>query len=318
MTSTLPPLTQAVSGGVASFTANTALFPLDVLVTRMQTNRSKGGRKKKRWNEFLREMIEEEGWSGLYSGFISDSIATLVSNFIYFYAYTAFRERLLGARLKRAERLRRIPAHFSPHPYPPKHPAPVALSTGEELAAGFISGVLSRLMSMPLSVITVRMQAGGAKRKKAGIVSALKGIYHNEGLLGLWKGLESTIILCSNPAITLFLFQLYRRFLLRDKTPTASQAFIGGAVSNALAVTLLYPAITIKAIVQNDNNRRSPSISKAFNDILQSRGAAGLYDGLQLQLVKGFFKEGLTMMTKQRIEALVVAVYLLSRGKSVT
>lgn len=109
-------------------------------------------------------------------------------SFIYFYAYTALRGRLLDVHLKRVQRVQSIPAQSSPHPYPPKRPGPVALSTGEELTAGFISGVISRLVSTPLSVITVRMQAGGGRRKKTGIVSALKGIYREEGLIGLWKG----------------------------------------------------------------------------------------------------------------------------------
>ncbi|KAG8995031.1 hypothetical protein FRB93_001221 [Tulasnella sp. JGI-2019a] len=316
MTSTLPPLTQAVSGGVGSFTANAVLFPLDVVVTHMQTNRSEASKKKKGWNDFLREIVEEEGWSGLYSGFVSDSLATLLSNFIYFYTYTSLRGRLLAVRIRRAERLKTIPRNSLPHPYPPRHPNPIALSTAEELSAGFIAGVISRLISTPLSVVTVRMQAGGGRHKKTGVISALKSIYRDEGILGLWKGLGSTIILCSNPAITLFLFQLYRRFLPRDKTPTASQAFIGGAVPNALAVALLYPAIIIKTIVQNDNNRQSPTVSEAFNEILTRHGISGLYDGLQPQLAKGFFKEGLTMMTKRRVEALVIALYMLTRDKT--
>lgn len=158
--------------------------------------------------------------------------------------------------MRRAETLKALPAH--PSPYPTRKPTPIALSTGEELGAGFLAGALSRLVSTPLSVITVRMQA---KRERGsqnpGLIAALRSIYREEGILGLWKGththfalmyncivssdthplllgLESTLLLCSNPAITLFLFQLYGRFALRGRTPTAGQAFIGGAVSNAL------------------------------------------------------------------------------------
>jgi len=90
---------------------------------------------------------------------------------------------------------------------------------------------------------------------------------------------------------------------------------MGGAVSNALAVAILYPAILLKTHIQHE--RRPVSILEALETVLKGRGIKGLYDGLQPQLVKGFLKEGLTMMTKQRIEAFVIALYLMSRRKSI-
>lgn len=65
-----------------------------------------------------------------------------------------------------------------------------------------------------------------------------------------------------------------------------------------LAVALLYPAIILKTIAQN--SRKGVSFVQAYNDIIHKRGLAGLYDGMQPQLIKGFFKEGLTLMTKER------------------
>lgn len=41
MTSTLPPLVQAVSGAVGSAAANAIVYPLDLVSTRLQTTSSK-------------------------------------------------------------------------------------------------------------------------------------------------------------------------------------------------------------------------------------------------------------------------------------
>lgn len=138
-------------------------------------------------------------------------------------------------------------------------------------------------------------------------------------------GFQSTILLCSNPAITLFLFQAFRRIFLRGqdrKMPTAAQGFIGAAASSTIgmqfsppparqltnslrrlaAVALLYPLILIKTRLQSARTSRGARITplQVAIDVVQHHGIAGLYDGLGVQLLKGILNQGLTMMTKQR------------------
>jgi len=197
------------------------------------------------------------------------------------------------------------------------------LSTTEELAAGFFSGVVSRLVSSPMNVVTVQQQVArdeeNTSNEPPGIVSTMRRIYRDAGIVGFWKGFGSTILLCSNPAITLFLFQAYRRTFLRGRNrevPTAAQAFIGAAASNTIAVTLLYPLMLIKTRLQSSHNMDGgTSISKIIREVVQRKGILGLYDGLNIQLLKGIVNQGLTMMTKQRIETILVTLYFLYRQK---
>jgi len=148
----------------------------------------------------------------------------------------------------------------------------------------------------------------------------MKHIYREEGILGFWKGFQSTILLCSNPAVTLFLYQAFRRVFLQGHdraVPTATQGFVGAAASNAIAVALLYPLMLVKTRLQSARSKHDgATVVSVLSDVVKRKGVASLYDGLEVQMLKGILTQGLTMMTKQRIEAGIVALYLLSRRKS--
>jgi solute carrier family 25 (peroxisomal adenine nucleotide transporter), member 17 len=125
----------------------------------------------------------------------------------------------------------------------------------EELGLGFVAGLASKLISTPLSVITVRLQTeredveeGGGEtsknsvdfpddemRKVGGVRDVIRRIYEENGLVGFWRGLlpfpyfinrmlssinigfSSMIPLALTPSLTLFLFQLFRGIFLPVK-----------------------------------------------------------------------------------------------------
>lgn len=321
MTSTLPPLIQAFSGSIGSATANTIVYPLDLVATRLQTSSSKKLRGFAGILRALQHVLQREGWSGLYDGLGTDTAANIISNFLYFYFY-AFLRRLLVVRKTKAMRTSA------------KGPAKLAiLSAVEELGIGFIAGVASRAVSTPLSVITVRLQTetededeeDTQNSKPKGIVSMIKDIHEDQGLAGFWGGFSTTIPLSLNPAITMFLFQLYRRILMRKQstaavpaTPGPVAAFIGAAFSNAVATWLLYPLMLAKTRLQvhrrrvkegNASPKSHVSMLTIWEDALRREGGRGLYQGLEAQLLKGFVSQGVTMMVKQRVELLIIALY---------
>lgn len=49
---------------------------------------------------------------------------------------------------------------------------------------------------------------------------------------------------------------------------------------------------------------------------IKKNGIKGLYQGLESQLVKGLIGHGMTMMVKQRVEALFITVFLLLRDRA--
>ncbi|KAI0087111.1 mitochondrial carrier domain-containing protein [Irpex rosettiformis] len=330
MTSTLPPLIQAFSGSIGSAAANTIVYPLDLVTTRLQTTSSRKLRGLRGILLTLRHIIYVEGWSGLYDGLNADTAATLLSNFLYFYFYTF---------------LRRIVARRKPSlPRGKGRATPVLLSAPKELGIGFLAGLASRAISQPLSVITVRLQTEGEvdegdsssedgenaqsdTERRVGAAGIVKKIYNEQGLEGFWGGFTTTVPLCLSPAITLFLFQLFQRLITLWRphkqtslgTPSAGSAFLGAAFSNATATALLYPLILAKTQLQahkkslkeNGNADWESQKSKLREDggmnmlsiwerTVRKEGVGGLYQGLEAQITKGFVSEGVKMMVKQR------------------
>jgi len=299
MTSVLPPFVQAASGSLGAATANALTYPLDLITTRIQVA-DKG--------TSLRKQLHAHGLSSFYDGIESDTGATLLSSFLYYYVYSFLREFVVRGNGKSKAAM---------------------LSVSQELAIGYLSGIASRSITTPLNLITVRLQTarvsddssaeGGASR----FTGVCRQIFREEGLPGFWKGFTSTFILSLNPAVTLYLFQLYRRVVLRGKeraAPPPGHSFVGGALANSVAVMILYPLLLAKTVVQasrrsksSNNSSQYPSIRSTVQGIYTAGGFFALYRGLGAQLFKGILRQGTTMMVKQRIEQLVVQAYLRQR-----
>ena len=83
MTSQLPPLTQALSGALASASASALTYPLDLLAARVQTQTPRDargtGRGLRGATFLLQKLVRKHGWESLYAGLASDTGATLVS-----------------------------------------------------------------------------------------------------------------------------------------------------------------------------------------------------------------------------------------------
>lgn len=233
----------------------------------------------------------------------------------------------------------------------------ILLSAPEELGIGFLAGVASRAISTPLSVITVRLQTETEgedeegeldaekseevqiERRPRGVIPTVKRIYEEEGLKEFWSGKRTsnrhtshshllpgftiTIPLSFNPSITLFLFQVFRKFVSlhgphhpksrsqKMGTPSARTAFFGAAISNAIAIALLYPLILAKTRLQahRKNGEAHESMISVWRKALQREGVQGLYQGLDAQVVKGFVSQGITMMVKQRYVQILLDAY---------
>ncbi|THV06629.1 mitochondrial carrier [Dendrothele bispora CBS 962.96] len=359
MTSTLPPLVQAVAGAIGSASANALTYPIDLATTRLQlqTPQSVAKRGKKPRGPsgiqggilLLQKIAQEYGISALYDGLLTDTGATLLSNFLYFYFYSWLRDVLLNAK-KRRLNSKSLPK----------------LTIIQELFLGFLAGVSSRAISMPLSIITLRLQTERSSQrtekddsdsedeepdgqKDTGVVDIVRHIYQEQGLAGFWSGFKTTLLLSLNPSITLAFFQVFRRILFLTRRsrlerasgkasvldPTPGEAFIGGALSNSLAVAILYPLILAKTRLQARKRSLSetlpsnipvqpPTLTSVLMDAYLGRypdgqkgkrqgGTKALYQGLEMQTLKGFLSQGVTFLVKGRIEQMVVDAYLRRR-----
>ncbi|KAF9573029.1 hypothetical protein EC968_009079 [Mortierella alpina] len=238
----------------------------------------------------IRKIYATEGFRALYSGLGSDTIATLTSNFVYFYVYMALRQRKEHRR-KSGQ-----------------------LSTIQELFLGAEAGIISRFFTAPIHVVTTRQQVMGKDlqgsssnsssssnhpgadtknlQSKVSARSIIKDIYAQDGITGFWAGYAPTVILSINPSITYFLFETIKRLIVERQTKavagtsasksvlaaaaslTSLQVFLISACSKAIASFLTYPLILTKTKLQTKKADQEEEEEEETKD--QQQGLASL------------------------------------------
>jgi hypothetical protein len=142
----------------------------------------------------ISKIVAEEGISGLYAGINGSLIGVASTNFAYFYWYSIVRTLYLSSQ---------------------KVPAPP--STAVELSLGAVSGAIAQVFTIPVAVITTRQQTQG-KGEKKGIIDTARDVVNSEdGWTGLWRGLNASLVLVVNPAITYGAYQRLKDIIFPGK-----------------------------------------------------------------------------------------------------
>ncbi|OLL24779.1 Mitochondrial substrate carrier family protein Q [Neolecta irregularis DAH-3] len=268
----LPAYADALAGTLGAVFANAIVYPLDILKTRMQVDRSG---KKESTLHGLRRILAEEGPAGLYAGMLGGLLGVASTNYTYF-----FYSDLL-------------------HSYWPP------TTTLVELAWGAVAGAAAQICTLPVSVCTTRQQT---TIPAPSLPSVVKEIIHEDGISGLWSGLKPSLVLVANPAITYGLFER----LKDGRKLTPLQAFILGAFCKSIATVVTYPYIMAKVRLQHKPSlpvlTTSPeSHTKAqkhasekyysaidvLSKVYRHHGISGWYKGLEAQLSKAVLSQAI-------------------------
>lgn len=332
----LPALGQGLAGAAGAAISNIAIYPLDLIITRLQIQRVlrkdqtvAGVDEYQGLVDAARKIYNNQGFSGFYTGLVPDTGKTITDSFFFFLVYNFFRERRLRARGNGK-----------------------SLPVLEELGVGFVAGSLTKLITTPLSNIVTRKQAAAftasrsppsspnpsntkkpTQSRSPSATDIVNEILKSQGYLGLWSGYSASLVLTLNPSLTFLLFETFKKLLLprsRRENPPASATFLMAAVSKACASAVTYPFSLAKSRAQSgakdeeqeekdimdkdfsSSRKRKAAKSTIFSTLLaiaQTEGASGLYSGLHLELTKGFFSHGLTMIVKQAVHRLVIQTY---------
>lgn len=307
-------LGHAVSGSAGTAFSTAAVFPLDLVTTRLKAQRQL--RSQEQYDgvfDALKGIFKHEGGvSALYSGLGPDVAKSVVDSFLFFGIYSYLRSRN-------------------------RHPNVV-----QELLMGALAGASSRAVTTPISSVVTRMQVSlGTESLREMLADKLK----EGGILGLWSGYSATLFLTLNPSITFFVNRRLAKRIIpaleEEDIPVAWAAFLLAAFSKAAATILTYPFQTGKTRLQMPEPATDESFEKekglegppkqpksifarvfeildktvigVIFRIIKKEGLRALYDGLQGELLKGFFSHGLTMLTKGMLHRLVVRLWVLSQ-----
>ncbi|KAI9767982.1 MAG: hypothetical protein M1840_005294 [Geoglossum simile] len=314
----LPALGHALAGSIGTAISNTAVFPLDLIITRLQVQRLVGQRPESPASDSVeyRNIVnaaykiytQEGGIGAFYTGVMQDTIKTMADSFLFFLAYNFLRRRRLRG-----------------HTIAKGRPAKV-LPILDELGVGIVAGAFSKFFTTPISNIITRKQitsmlASRARCKTSPepaaitVASIAHGIYTTRGLQGFWSGYSATLILTLNPSLTFLFYNTLKRALLRHSTPGARATFLLAAVSKALASTITYPFSLAKTRSQATGNHHPNSLPQpktVFGSLwatAQTQGLSALYEGVSGEVTKGFLSNGTTMMLKQIIHRFIVQAY---------
>ena len=330
----LPALGNALAGAVGSAVSNVATYPLSVIVARLQAQRQNNtGKKSSKDDENEAEEEEEEEYTGilnaaqklytkggikeLYPGLAQDTAKTVADNFLFFLAYSFFRQRRIVARVGAQRAKRRT--NF-------------VLPIFDELAIGILAGAFSKLFTTPLANIVTRKQTASSKATTKDIAAKIRS---EKGIWGFWSGYSATLILTLNPSITLFLNKVLGYALPREKRakPSPVTTFLLAALSKAAASSIMYPFSMAKTRAQVQGNTNSKTTSNEKSNVTQqddsflnpitpqilstvltiarTEGPAALYAGLPGEVLKGFFSHGFTMLAKDAVYSSIVKSYYL-------
>lgn len=205
----VPPWGLALAGSTGAVIANTLVYPLDMVKTRLQVQVKKDpndttalSTTERHYNGTIHAIlstIEDEGISGLYSGIFGSLLGVASTNFAYFYWYSTVRS-LYFSKIQKSNK-------------PP--------STAIELALGAVAGALAQLFTIPIAVVTTRQQTQPKGERKGIFATGKEVIDGEDGISGLWRGLKASLVLVVNPSITYGAYQRLREVLYPNKVNLA-------------------------------------------------------------------------------------------------
>ncbi|PMD40641.1 putative peroxisomal adenine nucleotide transporter 1 [Hyaloscypha variabilis F] len=335
----LPALGHALAGSTGTAISNLAIYPLDLIITRLQVQRSlrkststpDEGEYKGVLDAFEQIYRKEGGISAFYTGVLQDTGKSIADSFLFFLFYNYLRSRRLQ---KNGTKTTIVPVL-------------------DELTVGALAGACSKFFTTPISNIVTRKQTASMISARSStsttspsVSDIAQSIRSEKGLQGFWSGYSASLILTLNPSITFFLYEFFKRgFLPRAQRddPGARITFLMAAVSKSIASTITYPfslakaraqtsstppvdtesAEIVKEEVENAHNRGdaekagkdAKNVAKrstVFDTILKiyrTEGAAALYEGVWGEILKGFFSHGITMIVKESIHKLIIQTY---------
>jgi len=283
-------LEHAIAGSGGTVLATLLLFPLERAKTLLQLD----GDRQSGLLTVLLQVLREEGPSGLYRGCPPMLQTVGTSNFIYFFLFEGFKERLAQA---------------------------AGLDEGEvgpyqTLAAASIAGSLNMAVTEPLWRACVVAQAQHANisdsvasssstattgccetvvTNQQGVFYTVAQMWRKEGPSALWRGLGSSLWLVLNPVIQFFVYDVLKGMFASSDGISSATASSIGAIAKALATLLTFPLQVAQSRLRNAHKSdrcgdgTKPELLgmvPCLHAILAERGFLALYIGLLPKLIQ--------------------------------
>jgi len=255
----LPFIATFTAGAIAGISEILTFYPLDVVKTRMQleTGRSSVG-----LVGSFRKIIAEEGFGRLYRGLVPPLLLEAPKRATKFAANDFWGKMFL--QLSGEKKMNQL------------------LS----IATGCSAGATESFIVVPFELVKIKLQDKASTY--AGPMDVVRRIVKNEGVLGLYNGMEATFWrhLWWNGGYFGSIFQV-RELLPKAETSQATlmNNFISGTVGGTIGTILNTPFDVVKSRIQGAEKAVGGGVPKynwtypALLTILREEGPAALYKG---------------------------------------
>ncbi|XKL67771.1 hypothetical protein PGB90_003262 [Kerria lacca] len=171
------------------------------------------------------------------------------------------------------------------------------LSVLSNATAGCLASFFSSFSLCPTELIKVKLQCArevslvSGTKLQINSSEVIKDIIRNEGVFGLFQGLQSTIVR-EMPGYFVFFgaYESTRTFLTpvgKTKNENGSLVtIVAGAVSGIALWSVIYPIDAVKSRIQASKEKYSPELWKYILKICKQEGFLILYSGLSPTLIR--------------------------------
>uniref|UniRef100_A0A6S8YJ66 ADP,ATP carrier protein n=1 Tax=Ditylum brightwellii TaxID=49249 RepID=A0A6S8YJ66_9STRA len=312
-------LVEVVSASLGGAFSASALYPLEVLKTKMQaepsSKKSTSGdgeddkeEKPSGMIAYSKKMYAENGLAGFYSGIGTSAFQSSMEKALYFFAYTG---------MKNVYKMMKVLMGNDDG----------NIGTFANLVLGSMAEWAHLPITLPIDCLTTKIQTDSSGK---GAFALLSIMLSEKGIGGMYKGIQAYTVLCLKPAIQYTVFEQVKKVVLLSRARAggradnnslgAAEAFLLGMVARLAATIAVFPYLRAKVMLQStksstDNDdvktttpaatQKNKGIPSMIAEMYASGGIGEMYRGIGPELTRGIFSAALMMMAKEKISEVV-------------
>lgn len=283
-------VSEVVAASLGGAISAAALYPLEIVKTRIQANDSsalnedEGDRENEGMIATAQTMYSEGGVAVFFRGVQFSALQSSLEKALYFFSYTC---------------LKQVHGTLS---------GGATMSTLTNLIFGYAAEWSHLPVTLPIDALTTAIQMSS---KGDGALKVMLAMLSSKDTK-FYSALPAYYLLCLKPALQYTVYEQVKSAWLKSKSRralTAMEAFALGMVARTIATVLVFPVLRAKVLLQTQSNKREESegnaIPKTTTSILKQQwafaGLSGLYQGICPELARGVLSAALMLMIKERI-----------------
>lgn len=290
---------EVLSASLGGAISASILYPLEVLKTRMQAEDKKtddeeqGDSEEKTTTgmvDYAKNLYDREGYQVFINGIETSAFQSSIEKAFYFFAYTTLKN-----------------VHSTVRTIVSPGAANEPMSASTNLLLGCLAEWAHLPITMPIDCLTTAIQTS----KKQNAFALMREILQGGNM---YNGIQAYYVLCFKPALQYTVFEQVKASLLKsrkNKTLGAAEAFALGMFARTVATVAVFPFLRAKVVMQSrkktstengdDTEDQGPSIMTILQEVYNTDGLSGLYQGLGPELTRGVFSAALMLMIKEKI-----------------